>query len=278
MTQRIRRHFDRLRAENEGAFVPFLVLGDPAPDATLPLVRALLAGGADMLEFGLAYSDPPADGPVIQAADQRALAAGMDTAKALTLLGQIRSETDVPIALLVYYNLILQFGPEAFFRQAEAAGVDAVLIADLPLDHAEHVRSAAAQAPIALVPLVSPLTTDARLQTLLTLGADGYIYVVAQPGVTGERSALAPQLEATLTQCRAHSDLPRLVGFGISSPEHVAGALRAGADGAISGSAIVRRIADHGAPTPSEHPEQFTKLCEALESFTRAMKQATRRP
>ena len=189
--------------------MPFLVLGDPTPDATLRLAAALVDAGADLLEFGLPFSDPPADGPVIQAADVRALQGGMTTARCFDTLRRVRAHhPDVPIALLVYFNLVLQPGVSAFFTMCRDAGVDAVLIADLPLEAAGEVVAAATLHDVAPVFVASELSSDARLQEIGRLGG-GYVYVVAHVGTTGERSALATgPLATTVERVR------RLTGLG----------------------------------------------------------------
>ena len=234
----------RCAAEDRGAFVPFLVIGDPDFEQGLALADALVEAGADALELGLPFSDPPADGPVIQAADQRALAAGMTTPRALDWLARLRETHDVPVSLLVYYNLVLQYGEEAFYARLGELQIDAVLVADLPPEHADSVLDAARRHGVATVFLASELSTPARLERIAGV-CDGYVYALARVGVTGERAQVNTALEGALARMRAALDLPLLVGFGISSPDHVRSALAAGADGVIVGSAIVRRVAEH---------------------------------
>ncbi len=242
---RIRSRLEVLRARGEGAFVPFLVIGDPDLETSLAVADALVAAGADALEIGLPFSDPPADGPVIQAADVRALAAGTRVDDCFVWLAEVsRRHPDVPISLLIYFNLVMQQGIERFYERAAAAGVDAVLVADVPLEESAPLVAAARAHRVAPVFIASELTTDARLGALAAV-ADGYVYAVARVGITGEQHAVSASLAGHISRFRAAFELPILVGFGVSSPDHVRAVLDAGADGAICGSAIVRRIADH---------------------------------
>lgn len=242
--ERYAARFQTLQARREGAFVPFLVLGDPGAEQSLELARTLIAAGADMLELGIPFSDPIADGPTIQAAAQRALAAGATAAGCFELLAQLRAEFEhVPIGLLVYANLVVGRGRDAFYQQCAAAGVDSVLVADLPtLEAAPFVESARA-AGVAPVMIAPPNVDDARLNQIAELG-EGYTYVVTRRGVTGADEDVA--LEAGADVVRRLQSLgaaPPVFGFGISRGEHVRSALAAGAAGAISGSAIVRQVA-----------------------------------
>lgn len=257
-----------LHTRREGAFVPFVVLGDPTPDLSLRLIDALVAAGADALELGLPFSDPPADGPAIQAASQRALAAGATTARSLSLLAAIRRRHSLPISLLGYLNPLLQHGLDAFHADAAASGVDALLVADVPLEESGPLVDSARRHGIDPIFIASERTTDARLDRIASV-ASGYLYVVAHVGVTGERADLPPALASTLTRLRARlPSLPLLAGFGFSSPAHVRPALAAGAHGVICGSAFARRIATH-----LDDPDALLADCHA---FAVAMKQATR--
>ena len=257
----------RCAAEDRGAFVPFLVIGDPGFGASLALADALVAAGADALELGLPFSDPPADGPVIQAADHRALAAGMTTPRVFDWLEAVRRKHDLPISLLVYLNLVMQYGEDAFYARCGELGVDAVLVADLPPEHADSARASARAHGVATVFLASELSTPARL-TRIGAACDGYVYALARVGVTGERSDMNDGLAAALDRMGAHIPLPRLVGFGISSPAHVRAALAAGAEGVIVGSAIVRRVA--------EHLDDPAAACAAVTETATALRDATR--
>ncbi|MEZ4471527.1 MAG: tryptophan synthase subunit alpha [bacterium] len=228
-------------------FMPFSVIGDPDAATTLAVAGAYAEAGADVLEFGFPFSDPPADGPVIQAADQRALAAGMTPPAAFGVLDAVRARHGLPVVLLMYYNLMLQYGLDAFYARAAAAGVQGVLVADLPLEHADAAAAAARRHGIAPVFLATFLTPADRLARLAAAG-DGFVYVVAQVGVTGERGALDAELPDLLGRLRALTDLPLLAGFGIADGDQARAALDAGADGVIVGSALVRQLAAGGVP------------------------------
>lgn len=246
MSERIRQRIEQARARG-GAIVPFVVLGDPGLAASDRILRALVDAGADCLEFGLPFSDPPADGPVIQAADVRALQAGVRVDDCFDLLRAHAARSDVPVSLLVYFNLVLQRGVDRFYADCAGAGVDAVLIADLPLEHSAEVVEAARSHGVAPVFLTTPVSDDARIAALAAQ-AGGYLYVTARVGVTGETAddgSADPALSAEINRLRGLTDLPLLCGFGISGPASVRRVLAAGADGAIVGSAVVRRIAEH---------------------------------
>ncbi len=264
---RIRAVVERLVARDEIAFVPFVVLGDPDLATSLALIEALVEAGADALELGLPFSDPPADGPVVQAADLRALAAGTTPPAAMELLDEVRARWDIPVSLLIYYNLALQYGLDAFYKRAAKAGVDAILIADVPLEEAAPALAAARTHGVAPVFIASELSTTERLTRLAEV-AQGYVYTVARVGITGEQRRVGGALAATLKRLRQATDLPALVGFGIAAPEHVRAVRAAGADGVICGSAIVRRIADNLGDRG--------RMIEEVRVFAETMKAATR--
>jgi tryptophan synthase alpha chain len=268
MSHRLQRTFSALAEKNEAALMPFLVIGDPSMNTSDELAMALVRGGADLLEFGLAFSDPPADGPVIQAAGKRALTAGADTESAFAFLTRLRVKTEAPIALLLYYNLVLARGVDAFYRRAKAAGVDAILVADLPVEESEEMVRAADAHGIAPIFIVSERTSAARLEQVADKGR-GYLYLVARAGVTGERTNVQTGLDAVISAVRKKTSLPLLAGFGLSTPDHVRAVLEAGADGAITGSALVKRI--------EENLGDEAKMIASVESFVRSMKEATKR-
>lgn len=252
--------FESLTRKGEGAFVPFLMLGDPDPEASLAAARALVLGGADALELGLPFSDPIADGPVIQAAAARALAHGTRRAACWQIVRTLREENpSLPIGLLVYANLVWQ-DPAAFYAEAARAGVDSVLVADLPTDEAGTVIAAAHQAGIAPVFIAPPNADGGRLARIARL-TEGYTYVTSREGVTGADDRLRRNQSTLLRQLGELKAPPALLGFGISNPEQVRAALAMGAAGAISGSAVVQRMNDGG----------------DLAAFVRTMKAATRR-
>jgi tryptophan synthase alpha chain len=257
----------KCRTRGEGAFAPFFVLGDPSVELTLRWVDAVAATGPDLFEFGFPFSDPPADGPVIQAADQRALQAGNTPARCFEILAEARVRHGIPASVLVYANTVLQFGIDAFYARCAATGVDGVLVADLPIEESAPFVEAARGAGVAPVFVASRLSDEARLAWIAELG-EAYVYLVGRVGVTGERRELDAALAGLVGRVRSATAMPVLVGFGISTPEQVRGVIAAGADGAVCGSAFVRRIAELGT-----RPED----CAAeLRSFAATMKEATR--
>lgn len=258
--------FEALRTRGEKAFIPFFVMGDPDYRTSLAAVRAALKAGADMLELGIGYSDPIADGPSIQAADLRALNAGMTVDRCLEFIEEIRGFTDVPIGLLVYYNLLLRRGVRRFCRQAGKAGVDGILAADVPIEEAKPVLEGCHTSGIDPIFMVTPATTEGRLEKILE-HAEGFIYLVALLGVTGARGELHRETLQLIRRVRRRTDLPLCVGFGISRPEHVDAVIRAGADGAIVGSAIVNLIA--------RNLRARGRMPEAVRRYVRAMKKRT---
>ncbi len=229
------------------AFVPFTVLGDPDIAQSEKIIRTLVESGADALELGIPFSDPIADGPVIQAAATRALKAGVKVDDCFALMTRIRTFTQIPVGLLVYGNLIHARGADKFFADCQTSGVNSVLVADLPLEHAADILPAARSHGIATVFIVSELTSDERMAEICKV-AQGYIYVVSYAGVTGDMNALKQDnLAPLLVRIRKHTDLPLYVGFGISDPTQALAAKAAGADGVIVGSRIVKEIPDIGA-------------------------------
>jgi tryptophan synthase alpha chain len=251
--------FERLRRSGEGGFGAFAMLGDPDPGASAAILDSLVEAGADMIEVGIPFSDPVADGPVIQAAAIRALAAGTRTADCLRLLFDFRTRhPEVPVGILTYANIVMAPGRERFYAAAAEAGVDSVLVADVPLIEADPFLAAARAAGVAPVLIAAPNTPAERLGRIAAEGA-GYTYCVARAGVTGadEEVRFAGDVVAALNEAGAP---PPVLGFGIAEPDHVRLALQAGAAGVICGSAIVDRIARG----------------EDVRGFVAAMKAATR--
>jgi tryptophan synthase alpha chain len=240
------RYADALKRNGRPLFIPFAVVGDPDPRRSVDVIRTLVEHGADALELGFPFSDPPADGPVIQQADARALAAGTKIDDCFRILQEVRSFTTIPIGLLVYYNLVLQRGIDRFYGDCAASGVSSVLIGDIPLEHADEILPAARRHRIAPVFMVSELTTPERFEQIAAV-AGGYLYVVSYLGVTGvEDAVLETKIGGVLQAARRHTDLPLCVGFGINTRRQVEAAIRAGADGVIVGSRIVRESPDLG--------------------------------
>ncbi len=262
--------FEGLRRRDEGAFVPFLVVGDPDPDTSLDLLRTLARSGADALELGLPFSDPVADGPVIQAAATRALTRGLRLDTCWEIVATVRREfPELPIGLLVYANLVLGRDPEAFYRRAARAGVDSVLVADLPVREAPRVHAVSREAGVAPILIAPPNAGPDRLAQIAR-GSEGYVYVVSRAGVTGADDRIRDDGARLLAALRGLGSAPPLLGFGISRPEHVRAALRMGAAGAISGSAVVAHI-----PGLADRREE---LLAAVGDFVAGMKAATRSP
>jgi tryptophan synthase alpha chain len=236
--------FAALRARRERALVPYFTAGDPSLAVTRHLVVEAARRGADVIELGIPFSDPLADGPVIQRATQRAFAAGVTLPRVLELAREMRGEVTVPLVFLTYYNPILAFGLKAFCQTSVEAGIAGVIVADLPPEEAEPLRAEADAAGLDLIHLVAPTSTPERMRKIAR-ASRGFVYMVSLTGVTGERAALAPDLAVQLRALRAVTTKPVCVGFGISSPAQAASVGRL-ADGVIVGSAIVRLVEQHG--------------------------------
>lgn len=243
---RIDAAFAACRAERRAAFIPFVMAGDPDLATTVDLIGALIDGGADVIELGVPFSDPIADGPVNQQAAVRALAAGTSLAGVLEAVSRARRRWDVPIVLFSYFNPILAHGVEELASRAAASGVDGVLCLDLPPEEAyPGFVGALAGEGLATIFLLAPTSTPARVRRVDSL-ADGFVYYVSRTGVTGARSELPPELLDEAKRLRRRLHHPLAVGFGISTPEQVA-QVAAVADGVVVGSALVRLVAEHGA-------------------------------
>lgn len=234
---RIAAVFESLRARRRPAFMPFVVAGDPDLRTTARVVETLVDAGADLVELGVPFSDPVADGPTNQRAYLRALAGGTQLAQVLDLVTALRRRHSVPIVLLSYFNPIVQFGQARFCTEAVRAGVDGVVAPDLPPDEADDLIAAARPAGLDTIFLLSPTSTDARIR-LVAQRSTGFIYCVSLTGVTGARDHLSPDVAALVGRIRTHTALPVCVGFGVSTPEQ-AQHVGAVADGVIVGSAIV---------------------------------------
>jgi tryptophan synthase alpha chain len=242
---RLQDTFCRIRKTGKPGLVTYITAGDPDLDRTGGLLRTLDRAGADVLEVGVPFSDPLADGPVIQRATERALAAGTTLSGVLDLLRSTRGDISAPIVIFSYANPILRIGTEQFADRAREAGVDGVLILDLPIEEAEESRTMLAQRGIDTILLLSPTTTDDRLRRAAELGS-GFLYAISRLGVTGARDALAVGAQEIVERIRKVSDLPVALGFGISRPEHVR-EVGQWADAAVVGSALVDVIAREGA-------------------------------
>lgn len=242
---RYKTTFARLKKQRHLGFCPFAVLGDPNEAGTLERIKKYIEGGADFLELGIPFSDPTADGPTIQAADERALKNGMTPRKAIVLVKKIRSimvrkaHYDAPIGILTYSNIILRYGIEKFYSDLKNAGADSVLIADVPLEEIAPFARAAKKHKLHQIFLVSEYTDAARLKKIEKF-ASGFIYIVSVLGVTGVREKLKKKLGGLLRRLRKRTKLPLLIGFGISQPSHVKNLKKIGVHGVIVGSHLVK--------------------------------------
>ncbi len=239
MKDRYQETFASLRRENKKAFCAFAVLGDPNPEECLQRIQEMLKAKPDILELGIPFSDPVADGPVIQAADERALKSGTTPKSALQLLSKIRLQTEVPIGLLVYANTVFKYGIDRFYSDAKKAGADSILIADVPLEEIQPFADSAKTHQIHQVMMLSENTSTERLKQLERVGS-GFFYVVSQMGVTGDRQGLNPKVAELLARFKSSTKIPLLLGFGISTSDHIRTLKNAPVDGLIVGSALVK--------------------------------------
>ena len=263
----IQRRFAGLASQGRCALMPFVMAGDPDLETTAATLLALQEAGADLIELGIPYSDPLADGPVIQAAASRALAAGTTPAAVLSLLGSLRDRLTIPVVLFTYSNPLLNRGMEAFCDAAAAAGAAGLVVPDLPLEEAEKLSTIAAQRGLDLVLLVAPTTPPERLARIHA-ASRGFTYLVSVTGVTGVRSALQERVGGLVRQLKDQGGTPVAVGFGISAPEQARQVRDWGADGAIVGSALVQRMADarsHGRSVSDEAGRYCAELRHALD-------------
>jgi tryptophan synthase alpha chain len=253
LTDRIARRFAALRTEGRAGLVTFLTAGDPDPETSARLVAELAPAGSDLIEIGMPFSDPMADGPVIQEAGQRALKQGMSLRRTLAMVRELRRADDTtPIVLMGYYNPIYRYGPAAFSRDAVAAGVDGVIIVDLPPEEDAELAQPARATGLDVIRLATPTSDEKRLPRIVE-HAGGFIYYVAIAGITGTRSADASEVAAAVTRLRRFTDLPIAVGFGIRTAEQAAEVARA-ADAAVVGTALVQRLALNLEPDKTAKP------------------------
>ncbi|TQV75568.1 tryptophan synthase subunit alpha [Aliikangiella marina] len=268
MTDRYQQCFANLKSNNEGAFVPFVMLGDPNLDLCYQIITTLIDSGADALELGIPFSDPIADGPVIQAAAIRALENEATVARCFNLIANIRKDyPQIPIGLLVYSNLVVGNSVDNFYRQASESGVDSILVADVPTLESERFINAANSNNIQPIFIATPNATEETLKKVAHLGA-GYTYLLSRAGVTGTETQAEMPVEGIIDSLKRFGAPPSLLGFGISSPAQVKQAIESGADGAISGSAVVKII--------EQHKDDPATLLNKLGEFVEAMKQATK--
>jgi tryptophan synthase alpha chain len=257
---RISEKFATLRERNETALVTFITAGDPDLATTEEVVLELEKAGVDIVELGVPFSDPMADGPTIQFSSERALASGTTLPAILEMVQRLRARTEVPIVLMGYFNPIFAYGAERFAADAAAAGVDALLVVDLPPEESSELKGATDQHGLDLIFLLTPTSDRSRVNAVAQLGS-GFIYYVSVTGVTGARSAVADTLAARVTTVRGELDLPLVVGFGISDPEQ-AGQVAAVSDGVVVGSALVKYFERY----------RGGELVEEVSSFAAALK------
>lgn len=262
---RIRDAFTRV--EGRAALIPFIVAGDPNYEESLGAIVGALEAGADMVEIGLPYSDPLADGPVIQASALRSLQGGFQLPDCMRLVRDVRAVSEKPIIAFTYVNPIMQYGIDRFFAELSAAGGDGVIIPDVPLEEAPELSTSAARHQISFIPLVSPTSGEDRIADICKQ-ATGFVYCVSSLGVTGERSSVSADVRGLVEAVKRHTDLPACVGFGVSTAAQ-ASELAAYADGVIVGSAFVRRI-------EAAQSQIDLSVTEEVVQFTSELKSACR--
>jgi tryptophan synthase alpha chain len=262
---RIDDRFSKLRASNKRAFIAYIAAGDPTLERTREIVLTLEKCGADVIELGVPFSDPLADGIVNQMAADRALRSGTTTAKVLAFIKELRRETQIPLVLFTYLNPVYTYGFERFHTDAAAAGADGVLILDLPPDEASQNKELIESAGLKHIRLIAPTTPEERI-TLIAAQSEGFIYYVSREGVTGAQTELSGSIGSMVGMIKSHTQTPVAVGFGISTPEQ-ARAVAGMADGVVVGSAIVKLIEQHGGAGD---------LCAKLEAFVRPLVEAVK--
>jgi tryptophan synthase alpha chain len=273
LTTRIGQRFAALRQAGRGGLVTFVTAGDPDMEISLALLRGLPKAGADIIELGMPFTDPMADGPAIQAAGLRALAAGHTMLRTLDMVRRFRAEdATTPLVLMGYYNPVYQYGVERFARDAHSAGVDGLIIVDLPPEEAPELAGPAQAAGLDLIRLTAPTSDDARLPVILS-GSSGFIYHVSVTGITGTRSAAIEDVAAAVARIRRHSTLPVAAGFGIKSPEQAA-AVASLADAAVVGSALVATLAEHLGPDGKAKPSLVPAVLGLVERLASGVRGA----
>lgn len=248
--------------ESGKAFIPFVTCGDPDLETTAAIVRAMADAGADLIELGIPFSDPTAEGPVIQQANIRALSAGTTTDKIFDLVRELRRDVTVPMVFMTYSNVVFSYGAERFISTCREIGIDGIILPDLPFEEKEEFDPLCKKYGIDLISLIAP-TSDNRIATIAK-EASGFVYVVSSMGVTGTRSEITTDIGAMVKLVKEHTDIPCAVGFGISTPQQAAD-MASKSDGAIVGSAIVKIIAQHG-----------KNAAEPVADYVRSMKDALR--
>lgn len=264
----VAQRFQDLKQNSECALVPFITAGDPDLETTAKAIKVLAANGADMIELGVPYSDPLADGPTIQAAATRALQKGVKLEDVLEIVREVAPQIEIPIILFTYYNPIYYRGIESFLKQVKEAGVSGLVVPDLPLEEAEILLKPAAEIGIEVTLLVAPTSSEARIKAIAEK-SQGFIYLVSVTGVTGMRSQMAAGIQDLLTDLHNSTSKPIGVGFGISSPEQAKQIKEWGADAVIVGSAVVKRLADG---TPESGLKAIAEFCSSLKQAIATVK------
>lgn len=258
---RLQSRFAELKEQNRAALVTFVTAGDPNYGASLAILKGLPAAGADVIELGMPFTDPMADGPAIQLANIRALTAKQNLAKTLQMVREFREgDQTTPLVLMGYFNPIHHYGVAAFIAEAKESGVDGLIVVDLPPEHNADLCDPAQVAGIDFIRLTTPTTDDKRLPTVLN-GSSGFVYYVSVAGVTGAGSATIEHVQEAVTRLRRHTDLPLCIGFGIRTPEHAATIARL-AEGVVVGSALIDQIAN--ATDDQQAIEGVLNLCQSL--------------
>lgn len=258
---RLQSCFAALKEQNRAALVTFITGGDPDYASSLAILKGLPAAGADVIELGMPFTDPMADGPAIQLANIRALGNGQNLRKTLQMVTEFRQDNQTtPLVLMGYFNPIHQYGVERFIADAKAAGVDGLIVVDLPPEHNDDLCDPAQAAGIDFIRLTTPTTDDARLPVVLN-GSSGFVYYVSVAGVTGSGSASMEQLDEAIARLKRHTELPLCIGFGIRTPEHAAEVARR-AEGVVVGSALIDQIA--AAANAEAAVQGVLSLCQAL--------------
>ncbi len=267
---RIEKRFASTKASGRAALVTFITAGDPNPGSSLELLKSLPGAGADIIEIGMPFTDPMADGPAIQAASLRALKAGQTLAKTLEMVREFRKhENETPVILMGYFNPIYRYGTTRFLEDARCAGVDGLIVVDLPPEEDRELCLPAVKAGLNFIRLATPTTDNARLEKVLT-NASGFVYYVSITGVTGSAAPDPAQVAGHVHRIKDCTDLPVAVGFGVKTPDQVRAIADAGADGVVVGSAIVTRVLDHldGSGVPSQ------KMIPAITAYVRSLADA----
>ena len=270
---RIAARFDALRREGRGALIPFLEASDPDHATSMAILRGMPAAGADLIEIGCPFTDPMADGPTIQLAGKRALAAGANMAHTLSMVREFRREDDAtPIVLMGYLNPILAYGPAHFCTDAAAAGVDGLIVVDLPSEEADLLAPHAALRGLDIIRLIAPTTDAGRLPKVLA-GSSGFVYYVSITGITGTRTASVDELAAAIPLVRRFTDLPIAIGFGVRSPEQAAAAVRV-ADAAVVASALIDTLAQTLDPRGRPGPDTVRRVLDQVRGLAEGIRTA----